>query len=93
LDTFRPVTDPPSGACEAAAAGRNRPSNRWTRKARQAGVKFYTDLAQITAIHPQATFSPEGTDVTMRELLRRTIEKTGLCIGVSVDANGRYHSR
>jgi hypothetical protein len=62
-----------------------------TTKARQAGVKAYTGLAQITAIHPQATFGPEGTDVTMRRLLRRTVEKTGHCIGVSVDANGKYH--
>lgn len=63
-----------------------------TAKARQAGVKAYTGLAQITAIHPHATFGPEGTDVTMRQLLRRTVEKTGRCIGVSVDASGKYHS-
>jgi hypothetical protein len=62
------------------------------RKARQAGLKAYTDLAGITAIHPEATFGPEGTDVTMRQLLRRTVEKTGHCIGVSVDAQGRYHA-
>jgi hypothetical protein len=63
-----------------------------TAKARQAGLEAYTGLAQITAIHPQATFGPEGTDVTMRELLRRTVEKTGHCIGVSVDASGKYHA-
>jgi hypothetical protein len=61
-------------------------------KAHQAGVEAYTGLAQITAIHPQATFGPEGTDVTMRELLRRTVEKTGHCIGVSVDASGKYRT-
>ncbi len=59
-----------------------------TAKARQAGVKAFTGLAQIAAIHPQATFGPEGTDVTMRQLLRRTVEKTGHCIGISADANG-----
>jgi hypothetical protein len=62
------------------------------KEARQAGLEAYTDLAGITAIHPQATFGPEGTDVTMRQLLRRTVEKTGRCIGVSVDAQGRYHA-
>jgi hypothetical protein len=62
------------------------------KKARQAGLKAYTDLAGITAIHPQATFGPEGTDVTMRQLLRRTVAKTGHCIGVSVDAKGKYHA-
>jgi hypothetical protein len=61
-----------------------------SKKARQAGVKAYTDLAGITAIHPNATFGPEGTDVTLRQLLRRTIEKTGHCIGVSVDAKGEF---
>jgi len=61
-----------------------------TKVARQAGVKAYTGLASITAIHPEATFGPEGTDVTMRQLLRRTVEKTGHCIGVSVDAEGKY---
>lgn len=60
------------------------------RKTRQAGVKAYTDLAGITAIHPQATFGPEGTDVTMRQLLRRTVETTGHCIGVSVDSTGEF---
>jgi hypothetical protein len=62
-----------------------------SKKARQAGVKSYADLAGITAIHPRATFGPEGTDVTMRQLLRRTVEKTGHCIGVSVDAQGHFH--
>ncbi|MBS1883457.1 MAG: hypothetical protein JSS97_10950 [Actinobacteria bacterium] len=61
-----------------------------TKKAREAGVKAFTNLAGITAIHPRATFGPEGTDVTMRRLLRRTVEKTGHCIGVSVDAKGKY---
>ena|ERR1700761_304202 len=61
-----------------------------TKKARQAGVKAFTGLAAITAIHPEATFGPEGTDVTMRQLLRRTVDKTGHCIGVSVDAHGKY---
>ncbi|HEX4307278.1 MAG TPA: hypothetical protein VHZ54_14680 [Solirubrobacterales bacterium] len=58
---------------------------------RQAGVKAYTNLASITAIHPEATFGPEDTDVTMRQLLRRTVEKTGHCFGVSVDAQGKFH--
>lgn len=62
------------------------------RKTRQAGVNAYTDLAGITAIHPQATFGPEGTDVTMRQLLRHTVEKTGHCIGVKVDGQGRFHT-
>jgi hypothetical protein len=59
---------------------------------REAGVKAFTDLAGITAIHPEATFGPEGTDVTMRQLQRRTVERTGHCIGVSVDAKGKYHT-
>ncbi|MBS1860533.1 MAG: hypothetical protein JSS68_02360 [Actinobacteria bacterium] len=63
---------------------------RGTKEAREAGVKAFTNLAGITAIHPKATFGPEGTDVTMRQLLRRTVEKTGHCIGVSVDAKGKY---
>jgi hypothetical protein len=58
---------------------------------RQAGVKAYTDLARITSIHPNATFGPQDTEVTMRRLLHRSVEKTGHCIGVSVDASGRYH--
>ena len=62
------------------------------KKTRQAGVNAYADLAGITAIHPVATFGPEGTDVTMRQLLRRTVEKTGHCIGVSVDAKGKFHT-
>jgi hypothetical protein len=60
-------------------------------KSHQAGVKGYADLAKITSIHPNATFRPEDSEVTMRELLRRSVEKTGHCIGVSVDADGRYH--
>jgi hypothetical protein len=63
-----------------------------SKKARKAGLKAYTELAGITAIHPQATFGPEGTDVTMRQLLRKTVEKTGHCIGVSVDAEGKFHA-
>lgn len=63
-----------------------------TKKAREAGVAAYTDLAKITSIHPGATFGPEEEDeLTMRQLLRRTVEKTGHCIGVSVDAKGRFH--
>jgi uncharacterized lipoprotein YajG len=61
------------------------------KKSRQAGVKAYADLAKITSIHPNATFGPDDTEVTMRQLLRRSVEKTGHCIGVSVDASGRYH--
>jgi hypothetical protein len=63
-----------------------------SKKSRAAGVKGFTDLAGITAIHPQATFGPEGTDVTMRQLQRRSVEKTGHCIGVRVDAKGNYHT-
>jgi hypothetical protein len=63
-----------------------------TKKAHQAGVKGFTGLAGIAAIHPEATFGPEGTDVTIRQLLRRTVEKTGHCIGVSVDAQGKFHT-
>jgi hypothetical protein len=59
-----------------------------SKKTRQAGVKAFTSLASITAIHPKATFGPEGTDVTMRQLLRRTVEKTGHCIGVTVGEAG-----
>jgi hypothetical protein len=62
-----------------------------TKADRAKGLKAYEGLAQITAIHPEATFGPEGTDVTMRQLLRRTVEKTGHCFGVSVDAQGGYH--
>jgi hypothetical protein len=61
------------------------------KKAHKTGLAAYTSLAEITAIHPEATFGPEGTDVTMRQLLRRTIEKTGHCFGVSVDSKGKYH--
>lgn len=64
-----------------------------SKKARAAAVKAYTDLAKITSIHPEATFGPEeDEELTMRRLLRRTVEKTGPCIGVSVDAKGRYHA-
>ena len=62
-----------------------------TKKAREAGVKAYTNLAKITSIHPNATFGPEDTEVTMTQLLRRTVEKTGHCIDITVDANGKYH--
>ena len=61
------------------------------KKTHQAGVKGYADLAKITSIHPNATFGPEDTEVTMRQLLRRSVEKTGHCIGVSVDKSGQYH--
>ena len=60
------------------------------KKSRQAGVKAYSDLARITSIHPNATFGPGDAEVTMRQLLRRSVEKTGHCIGVSVDASGKY---
>ncbi len=64
-----------------------------TKKARQAGVKAYTNLAKITSIHPNATFGPEeNAELTMRQLLRRTVEKTGHCIGVSVDSKGQFHA-
>jgi hypothetical protein len=62
-----------------------------SKHARRAGVKAYSDLARITSIHPNATFGPGDAEVTMRQLLRRSVEKTGHCIGVSVDASGRYH--
>lgn len=71
---------------EAMAHACKKPS----RKSHQAGVKAYTDLARLTSIHPNATFGPEDTEVTMRQLLRRSVEKTGHCIGVSVDKNGQY---
>lgn len=61
------------------------------RHARQAAIKAYTGLATIASIHPDATFGPEDGEVTMRRLLRRSVERTGHCIGVSVDAKGRYH--
>jgi hypothetical protein len=62
-------------------------------KARQAAVKAYTNLAKITSIHPNATFGPEeNAELTMRQLLRRTVEKTGHCIGVSVDSKGQFHA-
>ena len=64
-----------------------------TKQARQAAVKAYTGLAKISAIHPEATFGPEeGSELTMRQLQRRTIEKVGHCFGVTVDADGQYHS-
>ncbi|HEX4731060.1 MAG TPA: hypothetical protein VH299_07310 [Solirubrobacterales bacterium] len=60
-------------------------------KTREAGVKGFTNLAKITSIHPKATFGPEEeNELTTRQLLRRTVEKTGHCIGVTVDANGKY---
>jgi hypothetical protein len=61
-----------------------------SKEARQAAVKAYTDLARLTSIHPEATFGPDSSEVTMRQLLHRSVEKTGHCIGVSVDKNGRY---
>jgi hypothetical protein len=64
-----------------------------SKKARQAAVKAYTGLAKISAIHPDATFGPEeGSELTMRQLQRRTIEKVGHCFGVTVDAKGQYRS-
>jgi hypothetical protein len=72
---------------EAMARACKKPS----KKSRQAGVQAYTDLARVTSIHPNATFGPGEAEVTMRQLLRRSVEKTGHCIGVSVDADGRYH--
>jgi hypothetical protein len=72
---------------EAMAHACKKPS----KKSHQAGVKAYADLAKITSIHPNATFGPDDSEVTMRQLLRRSVEKTGHCIGVSVDASGRYH--
>ena len=63
-----------------------------SQKTRQAGIKAYANLAKITSIHPNATFGPEeDSEVTMRQLLRRTVEKTGHCIGVSVDKTGEFH--
>jgi hypothetical protein len=62
-------------------------------KTRQAGIEAYTNLAKITSIHPNATFGPEeNAELTMRQLLRRTVEKTGRCIGVSVDSKGQFHA-
>jgi hypothetical protein len=61
------------------------------KKSHQEGVKAYADLAKITSIHPNATFGPDSSEVTMRQLLRRSVEKTGHCIGVSVDKSGQYH--
>jgi hypothetical protein len=72
---------------EAMARACKHPS----KKSHQAGVKAYSDLARITSIHPNATFGPGDAEVTMRQLLRRSVEKTGHCIGVTVDASGRYH--
>jgi hypothetical protein len=71
---------------EAMAHACKKPS----KKSHQAGVQAYTDLARLTSIHPNATFGPEDTEVTMRQLLRRSVEKTGHCIGVSVDKSGKY---
>jgi len=63
-----------------------------SRKARQAGIKAYLNLAKLTAIHPEATFGPqEKEELTLRQLLRGTVEKTGHCIGVSVDKTGEFH--
>jgi hypothetical protein len=64
-----------------------------SQKTRQAGIKAYTNLAKITSIHPNATFGPEeDAELTMRQLLRRTVGKTGHCIGVSVDSKGQFHA-
>jgi hypothetical protein len=65
-----------------------------TPKSRHAAVTAFTNLAKISAIHPNATFGPEeDAELTMRQLQRRTIEKVGHCFGVSVDAQGQYHSK
>jgi hypothetical protein len=72
---------------EAMAHACKKPS----RQSHQAGVQAYSDLARITSIHPNATFGPDDTEITMRRLLRRSVEKTGRCIGVSVDKSGQYH--
>ena len=72
---------------EAMADACKKPS----KESHQAGVKAYADLARLTSIHPNATFGPADTEVTMRQLLRRSVEKTGHCIGVSRDKDGRYH--
>jgi hypothetical protein len=62
-----------------------------TKVAREAGVKGFTNLAKLTSIHPGATFGPEEeNELTMHQLLRRTVEKTGHCIGVTVNAKGEY---
>jgi hypothetical protein len=71
---------------EAMAHACKKPS----KKSHQAGVKAYADLAKITSIHPNATFGPGDAEVTMKQLLRRSVEKTGHCIGVSVDASGHF---
>jgi hypothetical protein len=71
---------------EAMAHACKKPS----KKSRHAGVKAYSELARITSIHPEATFGPDSSEVTMRQLLRRSVEKTGHCIGVSVDKSGKY---
>jgi hypothetical protein len=64
-----------------------------SQKTRKAAEKAYFNLAKITSIHPNATFGPEeDAELTMSQLLRRTVEKTGHCIGVSVDAKGQFHS-
>ncbi len=62
-----------------------------TKEARQAGVKGFTNLAKLTSIHPGATFGPEEeNELTMHQVLRKTVEKTGHCIGVTVNAQGEY---
>jgi hypothetical protein len=64
-----------------------------TKKSREAAITAYFNLAKITSIHPNATFGPEeDAELTMRQLLRRTVEKTGHCIGVSVDKTGEFHA-
>jgi hypothetical protein len=69
-----------SNACEKGTKG-----------AREAGIKGFTNLAKLTSIHPGATFGPEEeNELTMRQLERKTVEKTGHCIGVSVNAKGEY---
>ena len=65
--------------------------SKQTKEARAAGVKGFTNLAKLTSIHPGATFGPEEeNELTMRQVLRKTVEKTGHCIGVTVNAKGEY---
>jgi hypothetical protein len=64
-----------------------------TKKAKEAGLEGFTNLAELTSIHPGATFGPEEeNELTMRQLLRKTVEKTGKCIGVTVNAKGEYNT-
>ena len=65
-------------------------------------LKHYVDIARLAErgkfdllfmADTNATFGPEeNAELTMRQLLRRTVEKTGHCIGVSVDSTGQFHA-